>query len=136
MTEETQAQTEAQFLDLDALTPEAEITIQLNNKKHVMSEMTVQDFVWAQQMAGRTKEIEDEDDEAQAEMLSQMIDILARQFPTAGREAIANLPLRKLMALIKFTGQLGSEGAEVAVAEAAADGGKVTVVEREESADQ
>jgi len=124
-------QVEARFLDLDALAPEVAVSIRINGNKHEMAEMSVADFVWAQKLAGEQSKIDIEnidnnDAKAYDDMMQSMIDVLSRQFPSCPREEIAALPIVKLTALIRFTGQLGAEGAEAAVAEAAEEG-KVTM---------
>lgn len=126
-------QVETRFLDLDALAPEVAVSITLNGEKHAMSEMTVADFVWAQKMAGEQANLDADNlkDEDYTRIMDGMIDVLDRQFPTCPREEIANLPIAKLTALIKFTGQLGAEGATAAIEEAS-DEGKVKMVETEE----
>lgn len=127
--EEVQNQ-DPRFLDLDALAPEIGVSITLKGKNHKMAEMSVQDFVWAQKLAGENKELDPENmkDEDFEYVMTRMIDVLARQFPTCEREDIAGLPISKLTALIKFTGQLGAEGAVAAVV-GAAEEGKVELVE-------
>lgn len=127
-------QVETRFLDLDALAPEVAVSITLNGQKHAMAEMTVADFVWAQKMAGEQEKLDADDleDEDYARIMSSMIDVLDRQFPSCPREEIAELPITKLTALIKFTGQLGAEGATAAIEEAAEEG-KVTLVGTVES---
>jgi len=127
-------QVEARFLDLDALAPAIDVSITLNGEKHVMAEMSVADFVWAQKMAGEQEKLKEEDltDEDYSRILGSMVDVLDRQFPTCPREEIAELPIVKLTALIQFTGQLGAEGATAAIEEAA-DEGKVVLVETEEN---
>ena len=124
---------ETRFLDLDALAPEVAISIRINGNKHAMSEMSVADFVWAQKLAGEQSGLDPEKlaDEDYERIMGDMIDVLSRQFPTCPREEIAALPITKLSALIRFTGQLGAEGAEAAVAEAAEEG-KVVLEETEE----
>ncbi len=134
--EKTESQ-EVRFLDLDALAPEVAVSITLDGENHKMAEMTVKDFVWAQKIAGETQAIKAEDmkDEDYEDVMERMIDVLDRQFPTCGREKIAGLSIAKLTALIKFTGQLGAEGAAAAIAEAEAEG-KVEMVETEKKAGQ
>ena len=134
MTEQTQP--EARFLDLDALAPEVAVSIRIKGEKYEMAEMSVADFVWAQKLAGEQSKldpetIEEDDTDAYESVMGSMIDLLARQFPTCPREDIATLPITKLSALIRFTGNLGAEGAEAAVAEAAEEG-KVTLIPTEE----
>ena len=99
--------------------------------------MSVADFVWAQKLSKEQAELDPEDlaDEDYERIMSGMIDVLSRQFPTCPRDEIAALPIVKLSALIRFTGNLGAEGAEAAVAEAA-DEGKVVLEETEEKTDQ
>ncbi len=130
-------QQEAKFLDLDALAPEVEVFITLNGNKHKMAEMTVQDFVWAQKLASDNDKIDTDDmkDEDYEIVMGRMVDVLARQFPSCERKEIADLPIAKLTALIKFTGDLGAEGAATAIAEAAEEG-KVEMVETEKNKDQ
>ena len=130
-------QVETRFLDLDALAPEVAVSILINGNKHAMSEMSVADFVWAQKLSKEQAELDPEDlaDEDYERIMSGMIDVLSRQFPTCPRDEIAALPIVKLSALIRFTGNLGAEGAEAAVAEAA-DEGKVVLEETEEKTDQ
>lgn len=127
-------QVEARFLDLDALAPEASVSILINGNKHEMSEMSVADFVWAQKLSGEQAKLDPENmKEGDFEgVMGSMIDVLVRQFPTCPREEIAALPIVKLTALVKFTGQLGAEGAGSAIAEAAEEG-KVTVEPTEET---
>ena len=128
---------EARFLDLDALAPEVAVSIRINGNKHKMAEMSVADFVWAQKLTGEQAKLDPENmKETDYEgIMASMVDVLDRQFPSCPREEIASLPITKLTALIQFTGQLGAEGAEAAVAEAA-DEGKVTMVPTEEKTDQ
>ena len=127
-------QPETRFLDLDALASDVKVSITLNGNKHEMSEMTVADFGWAQKMAGEQEKLDADNlkDEDYTRIMDGMIDVLDRQFPSCPREEIASLSIAKLTALIKFTGQLGAEGATAAIEEAA-DEGKVTLVETEES---
>lgn len=136
MTEKTENQ-EVRFLDLDALAPEVAVSITIDGDNHKMVEMTVKDFIWAQKIAGESQAIKAEDmkDEDYERVMERMIDVLDRQFPTCGREKIASLSIAKLTALIKFTGQLGAEGATAAIAEAAEEG-KVEMVETGKKADQ
>lgn len=127
-----QNESNTRFLDLDALAPEVAVSITLNGNKHEMAEMSVQDFVWAQKLAGENETIDPKNmnDEDYAVIMERMIDVLFRQFPTCKREEIASLPIAKLTALIKFTGDLGAEGAVVAISEAQAEGkGEVTTEE-------
>lgn len=128
---------EARFLDLDALAPEVDVSITLNGNNHKMAEMSVQDFVWAQKLAGEQEKF-DQDNMKDGDyelIMGRMVDVLSRQFPTCKRDEIAALPIPKLTALIKFTGQLGAEGAASAIA-GAAEEGKVEMVETEKTSDQ
>jgi len=127
MTDQTNETTK--FLDLDALTDNVGVSINLNGSKHQMAEMSVSDFVWAQNMTQKQKEIDGEPSEEQmAEVLDSMIDMLTRQFPTCPREDIAGLSFTKLTKLVKFAGDTGAAGAETAVAEAEEAGNLTTVV--------
>ena len=134
MTERTEPET--LFLDLDALAPEVAVSIRINGNKHEMSEMSVADFVWAQRLSGEQAKLDldniEDDSKAYEEIMTSMIDLLARQFPTCPRKEIEELPIVKLTALVRFTGQLGAEGAEAAVVEAA-DEGKVVLEQTEEN---
>lgn len=123
---------ETRFLDLDALVPDIAVSIKIDGEKHEMAEMSVKDFVWAQKITGEQKKLDPETmtDEDHENVLKSMVDVLHRQFPTCDRTKIAALPISKLTALIKFTGQLGAEGATAAIAEAAEEG-KVEMVETE-----
>lgn len=134
---EKKAPQEVKFLDLDALTPDVAVSITLNNESHAMAEMTVKDFVWAQKLAGEQDKLDPDtmSEKDYERVMGRMVDVLSRQFPTAGHDAIANLPITKLSALMKFVGSLGAEGAAVAVAEAA-ESGNVELVETKETADQ
>ena len=121
---------DARFLDLDALAPDVGVSIKLKGKSHKMAEMSVQDFVWAQKLAGENKKLDPDNmkEEDFEYVMTRMVDVLSRQFPTCERQQIADLPISKLTALIKFTGQLGAEGAVAAVA-GAAEEGKVELLE-------
>ena len=127
-------QVETRFLDLDALAAEVAVSIRINGNKHAMSEMSVADFVWAQKLSGDQAKLDQDTmtDEDYSSVMSDMIDLLSRQFPTCPRDDIAALPMSKLATLIRFTGQLGAEGAEAAVAEAQEEG-KVVLEETEET---
>lgn len=131
MTDQKEIQ-DTRFLDLDALASEVAVSITLNGTKHDMAEMSVQDFVWAQKLAGENENFDPDNmkDEDYATIMGRMVDVLARQFPTCERSEIAELPIVKLTTLIKFVGDLGAEGAASAIAEAA-DEGKVEVVMEE-----
>jgi len=131
-------QTEARFLDLDALAPEVAVSILINGNKHEMAEMSVADFVWAQKLSGEQSKLDpsDMDNEGYEKVMQSMIEVLSRQFPTCPRKEIEALPIVKLTALIKFTGQLGAEGAEAAIAEAAEEGKVILEPEEKTSTDQ
>lgn len=119
---------EVKFLDLDALAPKEEIKIKLNGKEHLMKEMTVEDFIWATKEASE-REISDDP----TSMLHAMIDVLKRQFPTIDEEEFKNIGFDKLAAILDFTRKMAEEGSEAAIKEAA-DEGKVTMEETEETA--
>lgn len=114
---------DVKYLDLDALAPKARFKIKLNEKEHVMKEMTVEDFVWATKEAElRTDAAEDaENIEKHIEV---MLKVLCRQFPTAESKDFESLGFDRLTKLIEFTRDLAEEGSEGAIKKAA-DEGKV-----------
>lgn len=130
-------QTEARFLDLDALTPDVKVTIKINGAKHEMAEMSVENFVWAQRMSSEQGKVDPENmtDEDYKNSMSSMIDLLERQFPSCERKELEDMSINKLLALVRFTGKLGAEGAEAAIEEAQEEG-KVTLVPTEAKTDQ
>lgn len=131
-------QPEVKFLDLDSLASDIAVTILINGNKHEMAEMTVADFVWAQKVAGEQEKLDADNlkEEDYTRIMGRMIDMLDRQFPSCPREEIAALSITKLTALIKFTGQLGAEGATAAIEEAAEEGNVVLVETEEKPTDQ
>ena len=121
---------DVKFLDLDALAPKEVFRIKLNGKEHEMKQMTVEDFVWA------TKEAEmRENSGSPVEMISMMIDVLKRQFPTIEEDEFRGIGFEKLAAILDFTRKVAEEGSEAAIQEAAAEG-KVTMTETEETPQQ
>lgn len=114
---------DTKFLDLDALTPATKFSIQLNGKKHEMKEMTVEDFVWATSEADKRVEAAGNN---MGKVAEAMVDVLMRQFPTVQKQEFMSLGLDKLSALLQFTRDLATDGAEATV-EKAVDEGKAEV---------
>lgn len=108
------------FLNLDEVTPEAEVVVTIDGQDHKMVEMSVSDFLWAQK---RLADLEDNKDEmSPVEMLQVTVDVLCRQFPTVKREQFERLGLTRLNKLVQFTQETAAKGAEDAVAEQVKEG--------------
>lgn len=100
------------LLNLDTLADE-ELVVVLGGKEHKLKEMSVADFIWAQQ---NLKTISQKSEEA--EIMESLIEMLLRQFPTMERNDLVSLPLQKLNQLTEFVQSFGMKGAEKAVDEA------------------
>lgn len=106
---------EERFLDLDKIMPESVASLTLNGTKHTMKEMTVADFVWAQEATSK-------ENLSAEEQTKLFLEVLLRSWPTIKREELEELPPAKLNALLEFTNGVGEKGIEQYTAEAAAEG--------------
>jgi len=106
---------EERFLDLDKIVPESIASLVFNGKKHVMKEMSVADFIWAQSAAAK----ENLPVEEQTELF---LEVLMRSWPTIEKKELEELSPAKLRALLEFTNGVGEKGVEQYTAEAAAEG--------------
>jgi hypothetical protein len=100
------------LLNLDTLADE-ELIVVLGGKEHKLKEMSVADFIWAQQ---NLKSVSQKSDEV--EIMESMIGMFLRQFPTMERKDLESLPLQKLNQMAEFVQSFGMKGAEKAVEEA------------------
>lgn len=108
------------FLDLDALDEREAITIKLKGVTHAFKEMSVEDFIWAQ---NKTKDVINAKEEG--DYITATVEMLKRSFPTCSNEDLMALPLTKLRALNEFVMKLALFGAETAVKEGEKESGNV-----------
>jgi hypothetical protein len=101
---------EIKLLNLDDLAVDASVQILLNGKKHTLTEMTVENFVWTQKEMTRLQAVKDP-----IESFEMLIGVLARQFPTVDLAELRQLSLTKLHALMDFVNELSKNGAESAL---------------------
>lgn len=85
------------FLDLDAIAPEVEMTVRLNGQEHHLKPLSVEDFIKNtkdQASLGASGNVEDE--------LNLVLRMLLRAFPTMNEEELRAVPLTKLWKLLEF----------------------------------
>jgi hypothetical protein len=104
------------LLNLDEYGEVETLTIQLNGKEHKLQEMTVADFIWVQKEIKRQESMKDE-----VAVFESLVDMLHRQFPTIERHELEGMPMGKLRKLMDFVNSIAQQGAEGAIAAAAAE---------------
>lgn len=106
------------FLDLDAVAPEIDLTVKLNGKKHKLKPLSVEDFIKNtkdQAALGASTQVEDE--------VNLVLRMLTRSFPTMTEDELRQVPLNKLWKLLEFARDNGgaSKVEEETKAETAAE---------------
>lgn len=92
--------TKTAMLNLDELETPTKV-LRLNGREHTMRDMTVQEFIDASAEAKRARERAAE--QTVDEQVAEVVDQIAKAFPTLGEDELAALPLPKLTALLEFT---------------------------------
>jgi hypothetical protein len=85
------------FLDLDAVAPEVDLTVKLNGKKHKLKPLSVEDFIkntQDQMSLSGASNVEDE--------VNLVLKMLTRAFPTIAEDELRAVPLNKLWKLLEF----------------------------------
>ncbi|WP_456868330.1 hypothetical protein [Galbibacter sp. BG1] len=95
------------YLDLDAVAPEAEFTLKLNGKKHALKVATVETFIQNMQ------DLESLSINANAaEELKVALAIVKRAFPTIPDEDLNNLTVLQVKAIADYAMQANGEKVE------------------------
>ena len=85
------------FLDLDAVAPEVELTVKLNGKKHKLKPLSVEDFIRNTKDQIALSSVGDVESE-----VNLILKMLVRAFPTLTEEELREVPLNKLWKLLEF----------------------------------
>lgn len=94
------------FIDLDDVAPEVDLTVKLDGEQHKLHPLSVEGFVLNMkdqkklQQFAKTSDLDDPD--VVTENISVVIRMLTRSFPTLTEEKLRKVPLAKLWKLLNF----------------------------------